>query len=101
VEELHPLEILQESWQEISIEIIGPLSKSNRKDTIVVIVDRFTKIVRLKATMMNVSLEEIARIYSDKIWKLYGILKKILNDRGPQFTSRFMEEFMKALGTTR
>ena len=37
--ELHPLEISQELWQEISINIIGPLSKSNNKDTIVVIVD--------------------------------------------------------------
>ena len=37
--ELHPLEIPQGLWQEISIDIIGPLSKSNRMDTIVVIVD--------------------------------------------------------------
>jgi len=27
------------SWQKISIHIIGPLSKSNNKDVIVVIVD--------------------------------------------------------------
>ena len=37
--ELHPLEILQELWQEISIDIIGPLPKSNGMDTILVIVD--------------------------------------------------------------
>ena len=83
VGELHPLEILQEPWQEISINIIGPLLKSNGKDAIVVIVDKFTKMVRLKTTMTNVSLEEIARIYRDKIWKLHGIPKKILSDREP------------------
>ena len=44
-EELHPLEISQEPWQEISIDIIGPLPRPNRIDTIVVIVDRFTKII--------------------------------------------------------
>ena len=65
--ELHLLEILQRPWQEISINIIDPLPKSNRKDTIVVIMNRFTKIVRLKATIINISLEEIARIYRDKI----------------------------------
>ena len=43
--ELHPLEIPQGPWQEISINIIGPLPKSNRKDAIVVIVNRFTKII--------------------------------------------------------
>jgi len=37
--ELHPLEILQGPWQEISINIIGPLPKLNGMDTIVVIVD--------------------------------------------------------------
>ena len=37
--ELHPLEIPQGLWQEISIDIIGPLPKSNRMNAIVVIVD--------------------------------------------------------------
>jgi len=101
VGELHPLEILQEPWQEISIDIIGPLPKSNGKDTIMVIMDRFTTMIKLKKTMTNISLEEIVRIYRDKIWKLHGIPKKILSNRGPQFTSRFIEEFTKVLGTTR
>jgi len=99
--ELHPLEIPQGPWQEISIDIIGPLPKSNGMDAIVVIVDRFTKMIRLKATTMNVSLEGIAKIYRDDIWKLHGVPRKILSDRGPQFASKFMEEFTKALGTKR
>ena len=57
--------------------------------------------IRLKATTMNVSSEEIAKIYRDDIWKLHGIPRKILSDRGPQFTSQFMEEFTKALETKR
>ena len=32
-------------WQEISINTIGLLSKSNKMDAIVVIVDRFTKMI--------------------------------------------------------
>jgi len=67
----------------------------------VVIVDRFTKMIRLKATMTNISLEKIAKIYQDKIWKLHGIPRKILSNRGPQFASKFMEELTKALGTKR
>ena len=70
-------------------------------DTIVVIVDRFTKMIHLKATMINVSLEGIAKIYRDNIWKLYGIPRKILSDRGLQFALKFMEEFTKALETKR
>ena len=37
--ELHPLKIPEGPWKEISIDIIGPLPKSNRKDAIIVIVD--------------------------------------------------------------
>jgi len=63
LEELHPLNILQRPWKEISCDVIGPLPKSNRIDAIVVIVDRFTKMIRLKATITNISSEGIAKIY--------------------------------------
>jgi len=99
--ELHPLEIPKGSWQEISIDIIGPLPKSNGMDAIVVIVDQFTKMIRLKTTTMNILLEGIAKIYRDEIWKLHGIPRKILSDRGLQFVLKFMEELTKALGTKR
>ena len=70
-------------------------------DAIVVIVDWFTKMIHLKATTINISSEGIAKIYRDDIWKLHGIPRKILSNRGPQFASKFMEEFTKALGTKR
>jgi len=57
--------------------------------------------IRLKAMTTNISLEGIAKIYRDKIWKLYRVPRKILSNRGPQFTSKFMEEFTKVLGTKR
>jgi len=50
---------------------------------------------------MNISLEGIAKIYWDDIQKLHGIPRKILSNREPQFASKFMEEFTKALGTKR
>ena len=93
------MEISQGPWQEISIDIIRPLPKSNGMDAIVVIIDWFMKIIRLKVTTTNISSEGIAKIYKDNIWKLHGIPRKILSNRGLQFASKFMEEFTKALGT--
>ena len=55
--------------------------------------------IRLKATTMAVSLEEITKIYWNEIWKLHGIPRRILSDRRPQFASKFMEDLTKALGT--
>jgi len=61
--ELHPLDIPQGPWQEISIDIIGPLPKSNGMNAIVVIIDQFTKMIHLKVTTTNISSEGIAKIY--------------------------------------
>ena len=54
--------------------------------------------IQLKATMTNISLEGIAKIYRDNIWKLHGVPKKILSDQGPQFALKFIEEFTKNTG---
>ena len=61
--ELHPLEISQGPWQEISIDIIGLLPSLNGMNAIVVIMDQFTKMIHLKATTTNISSEGIAKIY--------------------------------------
>ena len=95
------MEIPEGPWQDISIDMIGPLSKSNEMDAILVIMDRFTKIIRLKAMMTNISSEGVAKIYRDKIWKIHGIPKMILSDCGLQFASKFMEDFTRILGTKR
>ena len=95
------MEIPQGLWQEISIDIIGPLPRSNRMDMIVVIVDQFTKIIQLKVITISISSEGIAKIYRDNIWKLYGIPRKIFSDWGPQFALKFIEEFTRVLEMTR
>ena len=66
--------------------MIGPLPSSNGIDTILVIVDQFMKMIRLKATMTNISSEGIAKIYRDKIWKLHGVPRTIISNQEPQFT---------------
>ena len=95
------MKIPNRPWQEISINIIGSLPKLNRIDAIVVIMDRFTKMIRLKVMTTNILSKGIVKIYRDDIWKLHGVPRKILSDRGPQFASNFMKEFTKVLETTR
>ena len=97
----YPLETPEGPWQEISINIIGPLPRWNSKDAIVVIVDQFTKIIRLKVTNITVLSEDIAKIYQDEIWKLYGVPWKVLSDKGPQYVSKLMENLTKVLKTKR
>ena len=95
------METLEGLWQKISIDIIRPLPKSKNKDTIIVIVDWFIKMIKLKMTTTAVSLENIAKIYWDKIWKLHRVPQKVLSNRGSQSASRFIEDLIKVLETKR
>ena len=60
--ELHLVEIPEGPWQDISIDMIGPLPRSNEMDAILVIVDRFIKMIRLKVTTTSLSSEGVAKI---------------------------------------
>ena len=97
--ELYLLETLEGPWQEISINIIRLLPKLKDKDAIVIIVNWFTKMIKLKVTTTTVLSENIAKIYWDNIWKLHGVPWKVLSDRRSQFTSKFIEDLIKILET--
>jgi transposase InsO family protein len=98
---LHPLEVPNGPWEEITIDLIGPLPPSKGHDAILVVVDRFTKMIRLIATETSLTSKGLAELYRDHIWKLHGIPRKVISDRGPQFASTFMKNLCKALGTLR
>ena len=59
--------------------------------------DQFTKMIRLKVTTIAVLLKKITKIYLDKIWKIYRVPWKILSNRRPQFISKFIKNFTKAI----
>jgi len=57
--------------------------------------------IRLKVTTTVISLEEVAKIYKDNIWKIQRVPRKIISNRKPQFASWFIEDLSKALETKR
>ena len=46
------------------------------------------------------SLERLAKLYINELFKLYGVSVSIVSNRDPQFTSRFWSKLQKALDTT-
>jgi ribosomal protein L36 len=98
---LNPLPIPENPWQEISIDMIGPLPKSEDQDAIIVIVDRFSKMIHLIPTTTSLSSLGLAEIHKKEIWRIHGIPRRIISDRGPQFASKFMKELCNALGIKR
>jgi transposase InsO family protein len=68
-------------------------------DSIWVVVDRLTKathFIRVKIIYNSVVLAEL---YMSRSICLHGVPKKIVSDRGTQFTSHFWQQLHEALGT--
>jgi hypothetical protein len=64
-----------------------------------VIVDRLTKVAHFIPVKTTYSGPQLAELYILMIVCLHGVLKKIVSDRGTQFTSKFWERLHKTLDT--
>jgi len=95
---LMPNSILEKPWTHISADFITKLSLAQGYDSILVVVDRLTKMVHFVPTTEKTSAEGLARLFRDNVWKLYGLLESIISDRGPQFAAGLMRELSGMLG---
>src|ERR1700736_6308236 len=82
------------------MDLIGPLPESNGYNCINVIVDRKSKLAHFIQMTTELSSLGQAKIIQDHIFKLHGVPKKIITDRGPQYVSKFMGEFFRLIGIT-
>ena len=93
-----PNSILERPWTYISADFITKLLLAQGYDSILVVVDRLTKIVHFIPTTEKISAEGLARLFRDNMWKLHRLPKSIILDRGPQFAARLMRELNRMLG---
>ena len=68
------------------------------KDMILVICDRLSKMTHFVATTEGTSVEGLARLLWDNVWKLHGLPESIVLDRGPQFAAELTKELNRMLG---
>ena len=95
---LHPNEVPAAPWEIVSSDLIGELPESQGHNAICVFVDRFSKQIHLVPTSTDLSSEGMAKLYRDHIFRLHGIPRKFIHDRGTQYELRFMKELYKLLG---
>ncbi|HEV7736662.1 MAG TPA: reverse transcriptase domain-containing protein, partial [Chlamydiales bacterium] len=67
---LQPNEVPSQPWEVISVDLISGLPASNGYDAILVVVDRFSKMIHTLPTHTGVTAEGVANLYRDNIWKL-------------------------------
>jgi len=90
--------ILEKLWMHISADFITKLPLVQGYDSILVVVDRLTKMVYFIPTTEKISAEELARLFRDNMWKLHGLPESIISDRKPQFMAELMRELNQMLG---
>jgi len=95
---LMPNSIPEKPWTHISTDFITKLPLAQGYDSILVVVDRLTKMVHFVPTMEKTSAEGLARLFRDNVWKLHGLPESIISDRGPQFAAGLMRELNGMLG---
>jgi hypothetical protein len=97
---LQLLQIPQWKWDEIGKDFIIGLPRTRAGyNSIWVVVDRLTKTVHFIPVKTTYNNAVLAELYMSRIVCLHGIPKKIISDRGTQFTSHFLQQLHEALGT--
>ena len=81
----------------VSIDFIVELPESSGHDAIMVVVDSFTKRSHFVPTFTTLSAAGTARLFIQHVWKLHGIPRKVVSDRGLQFVAEFTRELYHIL----
>jgi len=97
-EKLRPNEVPERLWQYISVDFIMKLPLFKGYDSILVVCDRFSKMSHFMVITEKIMVERLVRLFRDNMWKLHGLLKSVILDRGPQFVTRLIRELNKMLG---
>ena len=67
-------------WEIISVDLISLLPESKGKNTIMVVVDQFSKMIWLFPVSTKITSQGMAKILRDEILKLHSIPKKVISD---------------------
>ena len=96
---LHPLPVPTGAWSSLSMDFIVKLPPTPQGlDSILVFVDRFTKMAHFIAyTEEGFDAPELAEVFLRNIVRLHGLPKDIVSDRGSVFTSKFWGAFLNLL----
>jgi hypothetical protein len=97
---LQQLKVPEWKWEEIGMDFIVGLPRTPAGyDSIWVIVDRLTKVAHFIPVKTTHSGARLAELYMSQIVCLHGVPKRIVFDRGTQFTSHFWEKLDESMDT--
>jgi len=98
---MKPNEAPDRPWKLISMDFITDLPKSEVDDAILIVIDRLTKMAHFLPCTKEMDARQFSELFMREIFRLLGLPKDIITDRGSIFTSDLWQETTKQLGIER
>ena len=97
-EKLKLSEVPEKPWLHLTVDFIMKLPVVAGKNAILVVCDQLSKITHFVTTTKGTSVEGLARLFWNNMWKLHRLPESVVSDRRPQFAAELTKELNRMLG---
>lgn len=92
---LQPLPVPLQAWHTVTMDFVEGLPKSGGYDTIMVVVDKFSKFAKFIPLTHPFTAYTVALAFIQHVYDVFGMPQVIISDRDRIFTSALWQELFR------